>query len=274
MSVVLETPPTRKRTGMFVGVGLLVVAALAVGGWFLLKGGDEAPTFSLTEAAANAADAEQTAFTMSMSTMGTDIKMDGELDTTAGLMHMTMDVGGELFGIDEPIEVIADLDASVIYMGAGFFEALGASVDTDWIKIDKAAVEASGQDASVFDQLGINNPLAAATIFDTAEKVNDLGLEEIEGEQVRHYEVTVKVSELLQLDDTLQQQADQLGTDLPDTVTYDVYITEDDQIRRMRYELDLEVSKVKVEVTYHALTEPLTIERPADDNVTDVLDLI
>lgn len=159
-------------------------------------------------------------------------------------------------------------------MSADFFEQLGVPVDTQWIKIDRAAAEQAGEDTTLFDQLDITNPLDTTSIFDDAENVEDRGEEEIDGETVRHYVVTVKISDLLKIDETIQQTADELGADLPETVDYDVYVTEDNSIRRMRYELDLDVGKVTFEVTFRELDAPLSIEVPDPADVTDVLDLL
>jgi hypothetical protein len=187
---------------------------------------------------------------------------------------MSIDLGGSLFGIDATVDLVAEVEDEVLYMSADFFEQLGVPVDTQWIKIDRAAAEQAGEDTSLFDQLDITNPLDTASIFDDADNVEDRGDDEIDGEAVRHYVVTVQMSELLKVDESLLQKAEDLGADLPETVDYDVYVTEDNTIRRMRYDLDLDVGKVKVEVTFREPDGPLSIEVPASGDVTDVLDLL
>lgn len=94
VSVVLHEQPKKRRTGLLVGVAVLLVAVVGAGGFFLLRGDDdEKETFSLAAAGASAADAQQVAFSMTMSVMGQDIVVDAEADVPSGLTRMTMDFG-------------------------------------------------------------------------------------------------------------------------------------------------------------------------------------
>ena len=123
-----------------------------------------------------------------------------------------------------------------------FLTQLGASVDTKWVKMDKKALESAGQDTSFFDQIDLGSTVNPAAVFDKAKSVKDLGFDEVDGEKVKHYEVTVAAADIATMDKLLQQQLDQIGGDLPDDIVYDMYVTEDNEIRRIAYELDLGVT--------------------------------
>lgn len=271
MSVVITEPPRRSRAGWWIAAGVVLVAVLAAGAFFLLRG-DDTPTYSLPLAVEAQAAQQQLAATMVTSAMGTELTVDTEVDNETGLMHATADLGQQL-GFDAAVEMIADPRNKVLYMAADLFESLGLPIDTKWVRIDREALDAAGQDTSLFDQLDTTNPVDVSRLLADADQVDDLGLEQIDGEEVRHYLVTLDIDQVLAVDDTLQQTADDLGAELPDTVEYDVFVTKDNVLRRTTSTLDLGITELEVQVTFRDLTEPLDIQIPDESDVTDATDL-
>ncbi|MFM2079062.1 MAG: hypothetical protein RJA49_2952, partial [Actinomycetota bacterium] len=251
---------------------LVAVAALGAGAFFVFKG-DSSNAFALDEAAANAAAAHGAKSHITTSAMGQKIEMDGEVNNDTGVVHLSMNLGGTV-GVDASIEAIVDSKQAVMYVGSDFLTQLGASVDTKWVKMDKKALEGAGQDTSFFDQIDLGSTVNPSAVFDKAKSVKDLGFDEVDGEKVKHYEVTVAAADIAKMDKMLQQQLDQIGGDLPDDIVYDMYVTEDNEIRRIAYELDLGVTKVKVDTVQHLLDVPPTIAMPDPKDVTDIADLI
>ena len=270
VSVVLHEEPKKRRTGLLVGVGVLVLAVVAAAGFVLLKKDDAEATFSLTAASAAAADVKAVAFTMTMEVMGQAVTADAEIDTESGLTHMTMDMGIT----DSPIEMIVDTNEKVIYFGSSFLGDSGLPVDTDWVKMDQEFLAENGGDDSMFEATNVGNPLDAGAIFENAKSVTEIGFDEVDGVKVKHFEVVVDTKAALAVSPQLQQQFDELDTDIPDELTYDVYVDEQNQLRRTTIEMPMMGQKVTVDIVIKPLTEAIVIELPAAADVTDFSDLI
>lgn len=271
VAVVAHAEPKRRRTGRLIGAGVLAVAALASGALVLLNKDKAEATYSLTEANAAAAETTAAAFTMTMSAMGEDVTAEAEMDTTSGLSHIVMELGV----VDGSVEMIADTKAKTVYFKSSFFEGIGLSVDTEWIKFDEEILqEQAVGDESIFDSANLGNPLAAAAVFENAKSVTEIGFDEVDGVKVKHFEVVVDALDAMKASPALQQQFDQLDADLPSELTYDVYVDEQNQIRRTNMEITLAGQKVVVDIVIKPLTEPLVIEVPKPADVTDFADLL
>ena len=271
ISVVLEDEPKKRRTGLIVGAGVLAVAAIATAGFVLLKKDTAEATFSLTEAAAAAADTKAVAFTMTMGFMGEEVFAEAETDSDSGLTHMVMDIGI----VDGSIEMIADTKEKVIYFKSSFLEDSGLSIDTDWVKMDEAFLQGqAGEGESIFDSANLGNPLDAGAVFKTAKSVTEIGFDEVDGVKVKHFEVVVDTLEAMKVSPQLEQQFSQLDADIPEELTYDVYVDEQNQIRRTTLEMSVAGENISVDIFIKPLTEPIVIDVPAPADVTDFADLI
>ena len=62
--------------------------------------------------------------------------------------------------------------------------------------------------------------------------------------------------------------------ELPDEVVYDMYVTKDNQLRRISIDLDVGTTVVKLDVVVTPIEGPLVIELPTDADVTDVSELM
>ncbi|MEY4173167.1 MAG: lipoprotein [Actinomycetota bacterium] len=261
----------RGRTTAIVGIIAVVLVALGVGGFFLFRSND--PEFSLAAATSSGRDPLGLSFTSRTSVMGTEVVATAEADPSGKFLHMKMDLGQSMavLGVSEPIEVIVNVSDRVLYMGSAFFEALGAPVETPWIKIDRDAAEAAGEDTSFFDQLQVDDPTNTTDLFATAKDVEDLGEEEIDGEKVRHYRVGIAAADVVAANPSLEGM---LGdTQLADTIDYDVWVTKDNRIRRISYDTEIDVSVMSTTIDFDRLTEPVVVTEPPADEVTDALDL-
>ena len=271
VSVVSHEEPKKRRTGVFIGAGVLAVAALATAGFLLLKKDTAEAAFSLTEASAAAADTKAVAFTMTMSLMGERVTAEAETDSDSGLTHMVMDIGI----VDGSIEMIADTKQKVIYFKSSFLEDSGIPIDTDWVKMDEAFLQSqAGEGESIFDSANLGNPLDAGAVFETAKTVTEIGFDEVDGVKVKHFEVVVDTLEAMKVSPQLQQQFDGLDADIPKELTYDVYVDEQNQIRRTTIDMSVAGQTVSVDIVIKPLSEPIVIEVPAPADVTDFADLM
>jgi hypothetical protein len=270
-SVVLIEPPVRRRSILLLFAALAVLAGLGVGAVVIL-GGDNTPTYALDRAANAAATMKWSTMTISMASAGQNITMHAETDTVKGLAKMSMDLPAAT-GDGTPIDMIIDIKNDTMYMGSAFLTALGAKVDAKWVKVDRASLEKAGQDASAFDQLDVGNQLAPASLFATATDVKKIGLETVDGEQLQHDKVTVDTAKVVAVNPFLERSAKRAGITLPTTITYDVYITKDNEIRQLSYDFPVGNDSLQVNVVTHALTAAPLVEVPAEADVADLASL-
>jgi hypothetical protein len=273
-SVVIEEAPKKSRKGLIAAVAIVVIAALGVGGFLLAKGGSDDESFSLEAAVARAAEAAGTESKITTEAMGQEVSITAEMGNTSKVMHMEMNLGESPLG-DLSLEAIIDGPNETIYIGAEFFQQMMPDeIDAEWLKMDRAAMDAAGEDTSFFDQIDGSAQFDASAMVENAKSVTDLGMEEFEGEQVKHYEVIIATEDLAAVDGILQGQIESMDADLPDEIVYDMYVTKDNEVRRVTSAMDLGVTKVKVDIVQHLLdTEPV-IEIPSGDAVVDIAEFM
>ena len=83
----------------------------------------------------------------------------------------------------------------------------------------------------------------------------------------------VDTAEAMEVSPQLRQQFDELGSDIPDELVYDVYVDEANQIRRTTTEFSAAGVKAVIDIVIKPSTEPIVIEVPAPADVTDVADM-
>jgi hypothetical protein len=189
--------------------------------------------------------------------------------------HMTMTSGGT--GAELTAEGVADYSTSPLSMaltmespqfGDGVAEM--RLVDgTFYIKLPML-----GTKFIKFDLDDPSNPFGTVltdqldprSMFDGFEKglkeVTYVGSEDVNGETMDHYQVTVDSSAIL---DQAGQEAPS-GVTFPKDVTYGMFFDGDGLFRKMR--VDLGTTAGSLEVNYDKWGEPVTIEAPAPNEIT------
>lgn len=277
--------PKRSRTPVFVLVAVVALIVVGIGALVAFRGdggGDavvdveESSAFSLAAAAEQAAHANTVRYelNMSMGPLG-ELSMVGGIDNDAQIMAFTMDVGAILGGEGAgQIEAIIDAGNGVMYMSN---PGMGFPTDAAWVSMDLGDLaDQSGMSIEDFQDQFAANPLDVAAIFADADSVVDVGADEIDGVAVRHYEVTVDFAEAMAANPQLEQQVDlgEFGADFPTEIEYDVWVTEDNQLRRMTFALDMLGQEFVVEMNVTDVGVPLDVEFPSADDVMDVTDLV
>jgi hypothetical protein len=85
------------------------------------------------------------------------------------------------------------------------------------------------------------------------EKVEQVGEEEIDGERVCHYSVTVDAA------DAAEAQGEPLPQGMPETITYELYLTANDLMRRATFEM----GGIEAEMNATNWNEPVDIKAPS-----------
>ena len=247
-------------------VALVAAAALAASC-------SSGPTYSLDEALKPRTNELGATFQNIISYGDSETQVSAAVNAAGDRAQMKLDLGGGLFG-GAPIEAFIDVPKSIIYMNSDFLKALGATIDAPWVKVDKAALEAAGEDTSFFDQLKLDDPRDTTALFANAKSIKDLGMARLpEEDPMRHYQVTVASKDVLAKNPTLQQTIDNLEGTLPDDIVYDVYVTKKNAIRNVSFTLDLDVTTLQSEVWIDERTDPVVIDLPADGDIVDINDV-
>lgn len=261
--------PKRRRPRLLIGIGAAVAAAAVVVAVLLVTGGKGADAYSLQAAAANTRAADKIAFTMTMDVMGTSVDMNARVDRTAKMMAMSTDLAA--FGGDGgTIDMVLDLGAARMYMDTSSLGA-DAAVSTKWISIDMSSMPGFEQSLGA---LTGSNPLDTASLFDNAKNVQDLGREDLNGEKVQHYRVGVSIDDLKKAQPGLFEQLGSAAVDLPESIDYDVWVTKDNEFRKMSFSFDLGGSPVTTAMLVSAVGDIEPIVVPSDADVTDMTDVI
>jgi hypothetical protein len=203
------------------------------------------------------------------------------------------------FGTAIPsIDVVYDGAEGVIYMRAAAFtdvvDLLG--IDAEWIAFDLDALAAFGDaaDGNVVDDwsdaLG-EAPFAALGELVDSDEVEEVGRETIDGVETQRYRVAVDGSDLLdgfpalgtmgqELEDLFGDALDGSG-DLEDLLAdasaelgYDVWVTEDNQLRRVGAAVTVAGQSMTVTIDFLDLGGPIDVAVPSDDEVFDLSELL
>lgn len=267
-SVVVEVmpPPKPSRKGWWIGAGVAVVAVLLVGAFFLFSK-DEGPTFSLEAAAQGAQDVPGVEFTFVVEVAGqtTTGNMRYDVDNRVMAMELSMPALGA-----DSVQAIFDIENTTMYMETDAIPGMSDAVDTPWFSADLGE---NPQMAEAFGQME-GNPLDVAPLFENAKSVEDKGIERRNGEQQKHYVVTVDTADMLEKAPKTAEAITQMGGEMPETISYDVWISEDNQLRGYAFELTIAgiTTTMSYDITKVGEIEPIVI--PSADETTDMTDMM
>ncbi len=267
IAVIPANPPRKRRSGLLVGVAVVAVIG-AIVGVVLATRGDSDAGYSLKAASSSAAAADKVAFEMRMSAMGADITMTARMDTEAGLMAMS----AELPTMEgSSLDIVMDIGNRQMMMDASAFPLGAEQVPTKWVGIDLSKVPGAEDQ---FGSLTGTNPLDTARMFETASNVEEVGIEDLQGESTKHFIVTVDLADAMAAQPGVFDQIGEAADALPDTIDYDVWVTEDNQLRKLAFSLDMLGQSVSLEMRVTAIGDIEPIVVPSPDEITDITDML
>jgi hypothetical protein len=281
------TPPTGRRRPLALAAAVLAVVALGVGAFVALAGGrsgeaDVAEPYSLLAAAESTIAARTVEFELTVSAADlAEVTVAGAVDNESNVVSVTTDLSSLLALGEMPMPfgggdmtVLVDGEAGVVYLDAG---ALGGFLPDDaaWVSIDLGVLaEQSGQSLDdLRSEFALDPTDIARTLLDT-DNATEIGADTIDGVETRRYEVTVDLAEALAavpqagIDPTLAD------IDLPDSVTYDVWVTADNQLRRVSFDIEIAGQSISMLLDMTTTSESLGVELPADSEVVDLTALL
>ena len=272
-----------RRRGVVVVV-VVAIVALAVGALVAVGSSDtEGVTlpepFSLAAAAQNTIDARSVEFdlTVSAGDVG-DVTVAGAVDNETRLVSVSADLSA-LLSLDTAmpigaVELLFDPATDVVYIAA---DALGGLLpgDSAWVSADLGVLaEKSGTTIDEMQSELFVDPAEWARVLLDSDNVVEIGSETIDGLDTIHYEVTVDVAAALAVSPQAGSRLDEfeLGVDVPDTVTYDVWVTSDNQLRRASFDVTIGDQTVATALDIRPSDEPLDARVPTDSfDITGLL---
>lgn len=156
---------------------------------------------------------------------GTDVKAEGDVDYTSdpASMTMKMDMGAAAGGGKIDMRVVDEM----IYMN------MGALSQNKFIKIDLSDPNGPMGDMSALTES--MDPVSAFDQFsEGVDKVVFVGEEEVDGEALDHYELTVDTTKIDALKDMGGEGA---AADIPDSITYDMWLDDESRMRQVKTDL-------------------------------------
>jgi hypothetical protein len=216
-------------------------------------------------------DKNSTHMKMTANAAGQDITGEGDLKFGDSDAAMTMDIGTPAGNMSM---VLLD---SVLYikMPAGQELTPGKA----WIKIDSSSnSEMAKALGSITDQMSKNaDPRATLEEFEKSGTITDTKEEQIDGQDVTHYTITVDVRKMAdnQEDPTLKTALDEAIKGGMKDFPVNVYLNDDDLPVRVALEMPTpdgtgKTTTVKTQIDYTNWGEPVEITAPPADQIAEL----
>ena len=277
-----------RRRPIALAAAVVAVMALGIGAFAALAGSgsgdsaDVAEPYSLIAAAESTITARTVEFDLTVSASDlAEVTVSGAVDNESQLVSITTDLSSLLALGDMPLPlgggdmtVLVDGATGVVYLDAS---ALGGFLpdSAGWVSIDLGALaEQSGQALDdLQDQFALDPSDIARSLLDT-DNATEIGIETIDGVEVKHYEVSVDIAAALAAVPQAELDPAIADIDLPDTVTYDVWVTADNQLRRVSFGTEIAGQTIGMQLDMTTSDQPLGVELPADSEVFDLTGLL
>jgi LppX_LprAFG lipoprotein len=200
-------------------------------------------------------DASTAHLSMSLKGGPAEVTMTGDVDYSSNPPEMSMSMKNAALG-DGSIEV--RLVDGVMYMQ---MPQLGKG---RWIKVDLA-----GSDSPLGDDLlkQMNPETQLKALKDSVTKVEYVGEEDVDGDNLKHYTMTVRSEAFRDLQDQLGAAGSGAADKLPSVLTYDLWTDDDGMLRQTEIQLgDLG----SVTMTMSDWGEPVDIQAPPAGDVVEM----
>ncbi|SOC53880.1 hypothetical protein [Ornithinimicrobium cerasi] len=200
------------------------------------------------------------------------MKSPGEAMLSSYTMTMIMRTGGEDVTLDGAVDVSGDspaLDMEMEIPGAGamemvmvdgrlFMSMAGLTPDGKYLEVPP---EQLGDTASALEEVDITSQMD--TWEEAAREVVYVGEEDVDGQTMRHYQVTVDSAAALDAAGVTGDDAAAATSAAGEEFVYEVWLDDDNLMRKLAFELD----GVVTEMTADNWGEEQEIEMPAEGDI-------
>lgn len=185
---------------------------------------------------------------MTMSAMGMDISSEGSIDYSTDPPEMSMSMTMPMLG-QEPMEILL--------VDGDFYMNMGALSSGKFWKLDPE--DKSGPLGDMSATLDSMDPTKSLDSYiDGFKKVVFVGEEEVDGETLFHYELTL---------DSTKLSGDAAAVGMPEILTYQLWLDDEDRTRKAKLDMG-DTGSMEMEV--FAYGEPVTIEAPPADQIAEI----
>ncbi|MDQ3620721.1 MAG: hypothetical protein M3391_11470 [Actinomycetota bacterium] len=273
-------------------VALAVVAGACGGG-----GGDQSPADAIAAASVNTTEAGSAKVSIASTTTipealagggPTSIEFGGEgsVDYENQIGEMTMDMSdmGGAAGGPQMGDMNMVFEGTMIYMQ---FDLLAQQLPEgkSWVRFDLTTIaEELGVDVSQFTQFSNNDPTAALQYLEGATDLEEVGSEEVRGEETTHYEGVVDLQKAADNveDEKLSKAFEQvIEVGGQEEIPLEVWVGDDETIRRMLYAFETPAGQGSTETLSSELSmdffdfgTEVDVTIPPDDETVDLQELM
>ncbi len=273
-------------------VALAVVAGACGGG-----GGDQSPADAIAAASVNTTEAGSAKVSIASTTTipealagggPTSIEFGGEgsVDYENQIGEMTMDMSdmGGAAGGPQMGDMNMVFEGTMIYMQ---FDLLAQQLPEgkSWVRFDLTTIaEELGVDVSQFTQFSNNDPTAALKYLEGATDLEEVGSEEVRGEETTHYEGVVDLQKAADnVDDEELSKAFEQVIEVggQEEIPLEVWVGDDETIRRVLYAFETPAGQGSTETLSSELSmdffdfgTEVDVTIPPDDETVDLQELM
>lgn len=214
-----------------------------------------------------------------------DTVSDGVKASTTAHMEMKIELGsmGEMAGegdIDytaSPPEIAMSMDlpmagkgttSEMRFVDGVFYMSMGELTQGKFWKIDPSDPDSPlGDVGDMLDQL---DPMGTLTKLESSiDTVTYVGDEDVDGQSLDHYELTVDPAQLAKDMDLPAGAAQQL----PDGLTYDIWLDDENRLSKLHMDLPVAGTESTVDVSASDWGKDVTIEAPPAGDIAEMPDL-
>ena len=200
------------------------------------------------------------------------LKSPGEQKLSSYTLEMVMSMGGQDLDMSGQADLSGDTpafdvemtlpgmgDAHMILVGGEVYMSMpGVTEEGKFLQVPK---EQLGDVASQLDEIDITSTWDAWD--EGASKVVFVGEDDVDGEQMRRYEVTVDTEAALDASGQTGDDAAAASAMMGEELTYDLWVDADNLMRKVTFELDGAVSEIRTD----NWGEPMDIQAPAPEDL-------
>ncbi|HYF71820.1 MAG TPA: LppX_LprAFG lipoprotein [Nocardioides sp.] len=233
-------------------------AALLAG----LQTGDEVDPGEFVDLVVDGLEASTTAHLTMTTSMGKTGEMtaEGDVDYTAEPVAMAMTMSMPMMG---------GSPADIRFVDGIFYMSLGQMTDGKFWKLDPSDSSSPlGDLGSMLD--GLDPRATMERVEPAIDTVTYDGEEDVDGRTLDRYELTVDTAALAEAMDAPAAAMAQL----PDTVSYDLWLDEEHRMAQTTMELPIQGSTAVVEMSMDDWGKDVSIEAPAADQITELPDML
>jgi LppX_LprAFG lipoprotein len=222
----------------------------------------DAGALTLANFASTTSQAQEDAHTVHLDA---DVGIQGQTMTMSGDIEVGASIPDTSFAFDLDADDLGDM--SMVLVDEVLYLNGGEATDDKFIELDLR--DRSNPIGDLYSQLaGQTDPASITRGFQGAiEDFETVGSEEIDGTATTHYRITVDARKALEnaLGDAMPPNLESSLGSLPETMTYDVWVDEDNLPRQMQFDM----MGTRMDLDFSKWGEPVDIEAPSPSEISD-----